>query len=181
MTSLATHRISSLEARNKEIQDQLDSLIQTGQRNDEKFRWLATTILELYDVGGWNQLDGILSDVLSGRENINAARLYLWNIDSNPSLKCICPAEELGELGERTKSLTSSICETTRPKDYEQIFKMQSDTATSVAFVPVSFESVRGVLAIGSVDPLHFSLTMSTLFLDFLGDVLGRVVSKIVH
>lgn len=181
MTSLATHRISSLEARNKEIQDQLESLIQTGKRNDEKFRWLATTILELYDTGSWTQLDEILRDVLSGRENIDAARLYLWNIDAKPSLNCIRSAEELGQLEERTRTLTSSIFETTRPKDYERMFEKQSNTAASVAFVPISFESVQGVLAIGSVDPLHFSLSMSTLFLDFLGDVLGRVVNRIRH
>ena len=180
MPSLATHRISSLEARNKEIQDELDSLIQTGKRNDEKFLWLTTTVLALYDVGNWIHLDEILRDVLSGRDNIDAARLYMWNFESKPDLTCVRSASELGTLQERTHTLTSSICETTRPEDYERIFEKQPTRVTSVAFVPISFESVRGVLAIGSADPLHFSLSMSTLFLDFLGDVLGRVVNKIV-
>ena len=181
MSSLATHRISSLEARNKEIQDELDSLIQTGKRNDEKFQWLTTTVLALYDVGNWAHLEEILRDVLSGRDNIDAARLYLWNIDSSPDSDSIRSASELGNIEERTQTLTSSIFETTRPDDYERIFEKQPNNVTSVAFVPISFENVRGVLAIGSVDPLHFSLSMSTLFLDFLGDVLGRVVNKIVH
>lgn len=180
MQSLATHRISSLETRNKEIQDELDSLIQTGKRNDEKFHWLTTTVLALYDVGNWIHLEEILRDVLSGRDNIDAARLYMWNFESNPDLNCVRSATELGTLQERTQTLTSSIFETTRPEDYERIFEKQPTSVTSVAFVPISFETVRGVLVIGSVDPLHFSLSMSTLFLDFLGDVLGRVVNKIV-
>ncbi|MXW52520.1 MAG: DUF484 family protein [Gammaproteobacteria bacterium] len=181
MSSLATHRIFSLEARNKEIQDELDSLIQTGKRNDEKFHWLTTTVLALYDVEDWNHLDEILRDVLSGRDQIDAARLYLWDLDSNPDLNCIRSAQDLGKLEKRTQTLSTSICETTRPNDYELVFEKHPNTVTSVAFVPISFEGVRGVLAIGSIDPLHFSLTMSTLFLDFLGDVLGRVVNKILQ
>lgn len=180
MPSLTTHRISSLEARNQEIQDELNLLLQTGVRNDEKFRWLTTSILALYDVADWTQLDTILENVLSGRDNVDAARLYLWSIEPELDLRFIRPAHELGKLQKRTLAFSSSVCETTRPSDYERIFDKQPSHATSVAFVPISYQNVQGILAIGSLDPSHFSLSMSTLFLDFLGEVIGRVVDKLV-
>ncbi|MCY3883459.1 MAG: DUF484 family protein [Gammaproteobacteria bacterium] len=180
MPSLTTHRISSLEARNQEIQDELNLLIRTGSRNDEKFRWLTTSILALYDVADWLQLDTTLETVLGGRDNVDAARLYLWSIEPELALEFIRPAHELGKLQKRTLALSSSVCETTRPCDYERIFEKQPSYATSVAFVPISYQKAQGVLTIGSFDPSHFSLSMSTMFLDFLGEVIGRVVNKLV-
>lgn len=180
MTSLTTHRISSLEARNQEIQNELNLLIQTGVRNDEKFRWLTTSILALYDIADWTQLDTILESVVGGRDDVDATRLFLWTVEPEPDLRCIRPASELGTLQERSQALVKTVCETTRPNDYERIFTKHPSNATSVAFVPISFQNVQGVLAIGSFDPSHFSLSVSTLFLDFLGEVIGRVVNKIV-
>lgn len=181
MTSLTTHRISSLESKYKETQEELDTLIQTGKRNDEKFHWLRTVVLALFDVENWTELNIFMKEILSGRDNIDAVRLFLWNLPTDPEMDCIRPAQELGSLEQRTRSLASSICEKTRPDDFERFFGKQPEEVTSIALVPVSFVSIRGLLVVGSDDPMHFEHAMSTLFLDFLGDMMGRTLNKIVR
>ena len=79
----------------------------------------------------------------------------------------------------RVCNLVQPVCETIRLSEYELLFNKSMSEPTSVALVPIADSGVRGLLTIGSEDPMHFRLDMSTLFLDFLGRVVGRTVAKL--
>ena len=178
MSSLTARRISTLEATNKEIQQQLSSLIDTGKRNEEKFFWLQSVILAMMDSATAEQLDDVLGRVLKGRANVDEVRLFIDGIDTG-ILEHIRPSHNLDSLESRLLDLDGSVCETMRLSEYKLVFEKELQEIPSVAFVPVFRGGISGVLTIGSKDPQHFSYELSTLFLDFLGQVVGRVAQRI--
>lgn len=181
MTSLTAIRISSLEETNRRIQRQIDSILETGKRNEEKFVWLRDLVLILMDVCDMEQLDEVLGCDLIVRKEIDETRLFLWDVNLGHSYKHIRSAEELGPMERRVCDLVQPVCETIRLSEYELLFNKSMTEPTSVALVPIADSGVQGLLTIGSEDPMHFRLDMSTLFLDFLGRVVGRTVAKICH
>ena len=178
MPSLLNHRISYLETTNDEIQQQLDDLLETARRNEEKFLWLRNLILELIDVQDSAELDYTLGTECCGRSNVDDARFYVWGIKANGSFNHIFDASQLGAMELRLGSLKSSVCENLRPHEYRSLFGRETMDTASVALVPITSPSLRGVLAIGSRDPLCFTLERSMLFLEFLGDVIGKVARR---
>lgn len=179
MTSLTAIRISSLEETNRRIQAQLDSILETGKRNEEKFHWLRDLVLSLMDVSDLEQLDDVLGGTLIARNKIDETRLFLWDVDLAHAYRHIRCAEDLGSMENRVRNLEHPVCETIRLSEYEVLFNKSMTEPTSVALIPIWHSGIRGLLTIGSDDPLHFRLDMSTLFLDFLGRVVGRTVARI--
>ena len=178
MPSLTTLRITTLEETNKRVQKQLGSLLEIAKRNEEKFHWLKNLVLSLMDVRDLTELDETLGQELIGRNNIDEACLFLWDVEDSNTLSRVRSVEALGPLEERFRDLTNPVCETMRINEYTLLFGKKITEPTSVALVPISYCDVQGLLAIGSEDPMHFRLDMSTMFLDFVGEVVARVVAS---
>jgi uncharacterized protein YigA (DUF484 family) len=51
----------------------------------------------------------------------------------------------------------------------------------SAALIQLRHGDLIGVLAIGSRDPVRFSPEMGTLFIRYIGDVLSRVLARLLH
>ena len=179
MSSLADHRISTLESSNAELQEQLDLLIRAGFNNEQKFVWLQTVILALLDVDDVDDLDHVLSREFIDRPDVDESMLFLQDFDLNNSYKHIQGIEKDHPLARRLTDLTAPTCETTRREEYEELFRTKVEEPGSVALIPIFEKDLRGVLAIGSRDHSRFNLAMDTLFLNFLGEVLGRVARRI--
>ncbi len=181
MPTVAARRISSLEATNHEIHEQLESLLETGKRNEEKLHWLTHCLLRLMDAMNPYELDAVLGEELTSREDIDNVCFLLTEGEVNPDLHYIRPMEQLGETEHRIKGLKAATCETFRGTEYEQLFGCEIYDSASVAMIPISTDGLSGVLAIGSTNPLRFTLGMGTMLLEFFGQVLGRVAGRILN
>ena len=64
----------------------------------------------------------------------------------------------------------------------EFLFPEQADDVGSVAIIPLAYTlndpAQLGVLALASKDPEHFRAGMGHLFINYLGDVLSRVLAQ---
>jgi uncharacterized protein YigA (DUF484 family) len=61
------------------------------------------------------------------------------------------------------------------------LFGDEANEVHSAAVVPLVKGDAIGLLAIGSHDPYYFQRSQGTLFLSYVGEVLSRVVSRILH
>jgi len=63
----------------------------------------------------------------------------------------------------------------------EFVFKQDAVKVQSCAVVPLVQGETLGLLAIGSFDPNYFSSSQGTVLLSYVGEVLSRVASRILH
>ncbi|MCY3628290.1 MAG: DUF484 family protein [Gammaproteobacteria bacterium] len=178
MSTVISHRLSLLEDTNDQLKQQLESLFEIGERNEQRFVWLKELVLELLITENTNQLDRTLYSKLSELENIDDVLLFIFVTKPKVKLKHIRDTS-LSEVPSRLVSLSKTICEVCRANEYRSIFNVSIDSSGSFALIPYQFKDIQGVLAIGSSEPARFAGRVDTLFLDFLGEVVARVVSRI--
>lgn len=181
MSTVIAHRLSALEDSNSEIQQQLELLLEIGRRNEEKFLWLKTFILKLLEVRGFAQLDQVVFRQLIDFTHVNHVKLFLKELPHQGDLLHIKAVDNPTRFHPRLFELEQTQCETSREEEYHSLFDVSVTEPPSVALVPIHYRSYLGTLAIGSIDHAKFNVDVDTLFLDFLGEVIARVIVRLQH
>ena len=75
---------------------------------------------------------------------------------------------------------TGTACGPLRGPEYKRLFNVPDAAEASAAIVQLRHADLVGVLAIGSRDPRRFSTEMGTLFVRYIGDVLARVLVRLL-
>lgn len=181
MSTVIAHRLSALEDSNSEIKQQLELMLEIGRRNEEKFLWLKSFILKLLEVQGFAQLDQVIFHQLIDFTHVNHVTLFLKELHEEGELLHIKTANKPDKIHPRLFDLQKTLCETCREEEYYQLFGVSVSDPASVALVPIVYRSYLGTLAIGSADHAKFNVDVDTLFLDFLGEVIARVIVRLQH
>ena len=179
MSTVIAHRLSALEDSNSEIKQQLELMLEIGRRNEEKFLWLKSFILKLLEVQGLAQLDQVVFHQLIDFTHVNHVMLFLKELNQEGELLHVKSVKHPESVHPRLFSLEKTLCETCREEEYHNLFGVSVDEPPSVALVPIQFRSYLGTLAIGSTDHAKFNVDVDTLFLDFLGEVIARVIVRL--
>lgn len=181
MSTVIAHRLSALEDSNSEIKQQLELLLEIGRRNEEKFLWLKSFILKLFEVQGFAQLDQVIFHQLIDFTHVNHVTLFLKELNHQGDLLHIKAVKYPNRVHPRLFDLEKTQCETSREEEYYNLFEVSVNEPSSVALVPLHYRSYLGTLAIGSIDHAKFNVDVDTLFLDFLGEVIARVIVRLQH
>jgi uncharacterized protein YigA (DUF484 family) len=169
-----------LRDRNKEIGDQLDLLVETAQNNElmfEKTRQLVINLLEAPDLPAlvetlYESLGvdfGIESFSLTLFANEKKLKKMMAKVTSFEDAKTQVPA---------LIDLDRSICGPRQDSEVDFLFGESHQPIKSVAAVTIRKETTFGILSLGNSDPEFYSSDMGTLFLDYVADVLGRLLSQ---
>lgn len=178
--SLIERQLSVLRDRNKEIGDQLDLLVETAQNNElmfEKTRQLVINLLEAPDLPAlvetlYESLGvdfGIESFSLTLFANEKKLKKMMAKVTSFEDAKTQVPA---------LIDLDQSICGPRQDSEVDFLFGESHQPIKSVAAVIIRKETTFGILSLGNSDPEFYSSDMGTLFLDYVADVLGRLLSQ---
>ncbi len=73
------------------------------------------------------------------------------------------------------------ICGALNRDQSQYLFGDQADEMTSASLVPVCDGDCFGLLAIGSHDPKRFHPAMGTVFLSFMGEMVGRTIARFIR
>ena len=71
-------------------------------------------------------------------------------------------------------------CGLLRGDEFQKLFGEAASIDGSAALIQLRHGDLVGVLAIGSRDPMRFSPEMGTLFIRYIGDVLSRVLARLL-
>ncbi|MGH1485224.1 MAG: DUF484 family protein [Cellvibrionaceae bacterium] len=181
--SLVERQVSVLRERNMDMRHRLNKLLENARTNDTLFEKTKRLVLAMLDM---RQLDDCLDALFFSFQSefdIHYSQLLLIASEENnfPS-----PANKQARLinHEIAEDYLSNIIHNRRAicgqlSDDEQtfIFKKHASDIGSTAITPLIIDNrLLGILAIANRDPNYYRSSMNTLFLNFIADVLSRII-----
>ncbi|OFE12937.1 hypothetical protein PHACT_07120 [Pseudohongiella acticola] len=170
--SLLERQVKILRDRSIESRHTLNGLLENARYNDQLFSVTRNLILTLLEEDKLDQLSVVTESSLSTQPGIDACRLIL--VDTSDAAT---------ELQKRFPSLLRSRQVLTQALDKDTswlLFPGTTPVLRSAALCPVTHRnSLLAVLVIGNHAQDYFTEELDTLFLDFIAEVLGVLISRL--
>jgi uncharacterized protein len=179
--SLVERQVAILRERNIDMRRRLTHLVGAANVNDTLFEKTRRFTLQALDCNDLDAVDKMLTATLIDDFAADHARCFVSHpnaFKSRPHVAYCGSAQEL-PLIHLTQTAGLS-CGLLRADEFDKLFGNATDGDASAALIQLRHADVLGVLAIGSRDPLRFSPDMGTLFIRYIGDVLARVLSRLL-
>lgn len=180
VASLVERQVVALRARNNDLRERLRTLIANAKANDRTFGRMRALTLALLDAADDAGLDRALAASLVAGFDADHARCFVagWTPSADfahlAGVKGVPPLATLFATDEPT-------CAAYRPEEYARVFPGAGlDAPGSIALVPLPAFGHSATLAIGAADPNRFTPGLGTMFLSYLGEVLGRTLKRVV-
>ncbi|WP_288130034.1 DUF484 family protein [Microbulbifer sp.] len=181
--SLMTHQTNLLRERNIEMRQRLDQLLQNARHNDEMFSHSRRLVLDLLEARTVAEAGDAL--LKSFREDFGVEVTALTLFGPLPGsagklgqVRTSARANAEGSIGSILRN-GRTVCGTLRPSENAYLFGKQADQVASAAVVPLADQ--LGILAVGSSDPNHYRSSLGTLFLSYIGEVLERLLPRLLE
>jgi len=175
--SLLEYQAQLLREENGQLRTQLTQLRQIAQRNDGLFHALRKLLLALLAAQTLDELLQALEQGLQKEFQVPQVSLMLF---SEAPLNTDCRQLPLKQAKETIGSLlkgNAQLCGALRESELAFLFG-ESATPVSAAVLPLRDKRLYGLLALGSPDPERYRSAQSTLFLDYLGEVLPCLLKR---
>jgi len=176
--SLLEYQAQLLREENAKLREQLAQLTQTAQRNDRLFHALRKLLLALLAA---QTLDELLKALQSGlQQEFQVPQVSLMLFNPSP-LNTDCRQLPLKQAKEAIGSLlkgNAQLCAALRETELAFLFGTTCPAVCSAAILPIRGKRLYGLLALGSPDPERYRGAQSTLFLDYLDEVLPCLLKR---
>ncbi len=176
--SLVERQVKLLRERNIESRQRLARLLETAHQNDQLFDKTRQLILMLLEADSLERLIQTLVLGLRREFDIEHVRLLLiedadtrWP-GSVEHIRCDDAEAALGGMLRQARPVAGPL----RPATRELLFGSQAGEVASALVVTIAGTHPLAVLALGSSDVRRFHGEMGTLFAEFVGDVLQRLL-----
>jgi len=178
--SLVARQTGVLREKNQQLRTHLSDLIEVARHNDVQFEKTKRMVLALL---GCETLDDVIiaiDESLCGDfQGDVTALLLLGDGAEGGNERHLGPAD--AQLLEPLLVSNLPSCGRLPEPQHLFIFKQQAFRIQSAAVVPLVQGETLGLLAIGSYDAHYFQSSQGTLFLCYVGEVLSRVLSRILN
>lgn len=176
--SLLERQVSLLRERLYEATNKLDHLLENARNNDQLFETLRDLVLALLTADSAKLIIDVTREKLSAQENIDRTEIILLNSEGEDG----DGVRRDGDLRQKFADvfrLNRTHCGMLNPSQLEYLFGQQSQQVKSTALCPIkNGEEVLGLLAIGNQRDNYFNINLDTLFVDFIGNVVGAVLGR---
>lgn len=180
--SLVERQVSVLRSRNREVRNRLNRLLETARDNDRLFQKTRQLVLRLLEQ---DSIDAVVDTVLASLRDdygVDACSLTLiaqplMAVENAVVVSLEHARNHIGAL----LNTRQPTCGHLRPAEMAFLFPEASLEIRSAALVQISdADNLLGILAIGSADADHYRSNMGTLFLSYIGDVLNRIIPRLM-
>lgn len=176
--SLIERQVAILRERNMQMRRRMNELLQAAKDNDELFAKTRTLTLELLNVHNWHELNEVLATYMLADFQADFVCCHLVNVPVHLDHLASHDAEPPYDRFVRSNT---PVCTVLRAEELAGLFPIQKhDSDGSAVLAPIFWEGGEGCLAIGSRQTNHFTSDMDTLFVTYIGEVLGRVIQRLV-
>ncbi len=178
--SLVERQVALLRERNIDSRQRLTRLLETARENDELFTKTRQLILALLEADSLERLVQVLVLGLRREFDVEQARLLLVEDDAShwqhggERIARAAAEAALGGIMRQDKPVSGPL----RPQARETLFGAQGDDVLSSVVVTVPHAHPVAILALGSSDARRFHGEMGTMFMEFIGDVLQRLLPR---
>lgn len=179
--SLIEKQLVVLRERSQEARQKLGSLLENARDNDQLFDVTRNLVLSLLKARDATEVAEITQDQLSELGSVDACEII---VVARPGLQLSGGVRT--ENGEKLAQEFADVFRLRRthcgaiPRDsIEKLFGANSDRVGSTALCPIMSDSeVIALLALGNSSEDYFNTSLDTLFLDFIGHVVGAILAK---
>ena len=179
--SLLERQVNILRARGTEARQKLNNLLENARNNDQLFDTTQNLVLALLRAADATEVAEIAQNQLSNHANVDACELIMVKqegLDVAPTVRTQS-SERLKTEFEDIFRLKRTHCGSLDQKTIDQLFHNDAASIRSTALCPViSNGEVLAILALGNQREDTFSANLDTLFLDFIGRVVGALLGK---
>ena len=181
--SLLERQVNLLRERNMDMRGRLNGLLDNARNNDSLYDKTRQLVLALIEAQGADALVNTFNRSLLSDFGIDFSHITLFG---NPSQhrNLNCRMVEVDDAYRQIPGLlknNKATCGVLRPEELQFLFVEQANQVGSAAVMPLSYGNPLGVIAIGSKDSHYFRSSMGTIFLDYLAEVLNRLLPRYLH
>lgn len=176
--SLVERQVGVMRDRNKEMRGRLDNMLSTAHDNDLLFEKTKRLVLNLLEAKNLPSMVETLYDSLGKDFDIGFYSLTLLG-DESELTRTMARVSSLEKANEQVGTLLGSnraVCGVLREEEMTFLFGEKGLHVGSVAAVPLRYNSLYGILAVGNADPNFYRSSMGTLFLSYIAEVLNRIL-----
>lgn len=176
--SLIQKQVELLRSNYNATTDELMKLLGIAKTNENIFSLTKKLIIELIDASNTGELVNILENGFVSDFGAKTSRL-LFLTDSPKNL----PKDRIRSPSEAKKNLATLL----KPdeiycgeidKDLANFIFNKKSKINEIALVPLNSNSVKGLIALGSDEPGKYNKNKDTLFLDFIAEVVSKLVDN---
>lgn len=179
--SLIERQTTVLREKNQNLTTHLSDLIDIARHNDVQFDKTKRMVLTLLEAETLDDIAVAIDESLCEDFQSDKTALILFTDKQlNVNNLSLVSKDETAAI---TNLISTNLpsCGQLNETENRFIFKDDSIKVQSCAVVPLVQGETLGLLAIGSFDPNYFSSSQGTVLLSYVGEVLSRVASRILH
>jgi uncharacterized protein YigA (DUF484 family) len=176
--SLVERQVGVMRDRNKEMRSRVENILQTAKDNDLLFEKTKRLVLNLLEAKTLGALVEAVYDSLGKDYGIEFYSLTLFGDEKKlpRTMARIASTEKANERVGTLIGANRAVCGILREDEMVFLFGERGRQVGSVAAVPLRYDSLYGILAVGNRDPNFYKSSMGTLFLSYSAEILNRVL-----
>ena len=178
--SLVERQVGVMRDRNREMRNRLDNMLATAHDNDLLFEKTKRLVLNLLEAKNLPAMVETIYDSLGKDFEIDFYSLTLLG-DEKSLPRTMARVASIEKANEQVNTLIGSnraVCGVLREEEMTFLFGEKGLQVGSVAAVPLRYNNLYGILAIGNADPNFYKSSMGTLFLSYIAEVVNRILPK---
>lgn len=181
--SLLERQVTILRDRGIEARQKLNNLLENARNNDQLFDTTRNLVMALLRANNLTEIVAVAQENLSNHTNIDACQIILIE---QPQLDVSNAVRTDSEKNLKTNfadvfRLKRTHCGTLTQDQIDYLFADSGKSIRSTALCPVVNNSeVFALLAFGNQEENFFNINLDTLFLDFIGQVVGAVFYRML-
>ncbi len=174
--SLLQHQVNVLRGRNTEFHSRLDQLLEHARDNDRKFAQTRRFVLHALDATSFKELNAGVERSLYDDFGVEYCALVLLRETPVSGVRT-CRILEANRHISSILTSSKAVCGQFSEAELNWIFG--HNKVKSAAITPIAHGQQYGILAVGNSDPAYYRSGMGTLFLNYVSEVLARVIPAI--
>ena len=176
--SLIEKQVELLRTNYNSTTDKLMDLLQVAKNNDDIFILTKKLVLDLIDASNIEEITSLLEKRFKKDFGADKSRLIFFT-ESNkniPKGRIKNPAESADKLSDFMKP-GELFCGEVKPNITKFIFNDET-FVKEVALIPLTSNSLKGMIALGSTRQGKYTENKDTLFLDFVCEVVSGLIDN---
>lgn len=179
--SLLERQVTILRDRGIEARQKLNNLLENARNNDQLFDTTRNLVLALLRAQNVTEVVQFTCDQLSSQTNIDACEVILVS-HADLTVSTTVRMENQEKLKRDFADvfrLKRTHCGALDEEQVSYLFPASSGQIKSTALCPVTHNgNILALLVFGNNQENYFNVNLDTLFLDFIGHVVGAVLDK---
>lgn len=178
--SLLERQVTILRERGIEARQKLNNLLENARSNDQLFDTTRNLVLALLRARDITEIVEVAVDQLSNHANIDACEIILLEqpeLNVAPSIR-VEPLRMMKQEYADVIRLKRTHCGSLGSEQIHALFPGNHKIKSTALCPVINNSEVLALLALGNKEENYFNIHLDTLFLDFIGHVVGAVLER---